>query len=76
MALGDVRDTRRAVVLDRCALGDAAASGDPAVLYGGAIAGAFNQRSSKYRRLAFYQRSIVVDWARRDVQQPTINLSS
>ena len=46
----------------------------PAVLYGGAIAGAFNQRSSKYRRLSFYQRSICLDWARRDVQQPTINL--
>ena len=56
-------------------VGDAAASGDPLlVLYRGAIAGAFNQRSSKNRRLSLHQRSISLDWARRDVQQPTISL--
>ena len=41
---------------------------------GGAIAGAFNERSSKFRRLSFYQRSICLDWARRDVPQATISL--
>ena len=46
----------------------------PAVLSGGAIAGAFNQRCSKYRRLSFYKRSLSLGKARRDVQQRTVSL--
>ena len=71
VALSDVRETRRAVVVDReRARRRGGLRRPPAVLYGGAIAGASNQRSSKSRRLSFYRRSISLDWARRDVPQP------
>ena len=65
-------------MLDRCARrrrsATAAAPATPAVLCRRRIAGAFNQRSCKYRRRVSYLRSLCLGKARRDVLLRTINL--